>query len=432
MMPLSRRALLGGAAAALAARPVARVAAQMPMPLPRRAVTDPTVAFGYSPTDDAYSAAVERQYRSAWQAFTGNAPAIRNFVLDLDTEGDFPAGQLDNVYAAGMVPMLTFSTGQQHPLAYFRDPTRIITTLRESPDHSGRYPVTESIHSFFTRWVYGDAANPDRYPGALRWTQRTGRTVLFRFNWEFNIEAFAWSVPTLARYGWQNTPADWKAVWNQVREYFAVAPGVQFVWCPHAEELDKNGGIYSTPVEQFYVPDTSLDWVGMDGFSFGPWTRDGYAFPWRSFDTIFRPTADKLTARYPQKPQIMAEVAVNHATNPANPETQTAARWMRDAFTNAGTGTPFAMRYPLVRAVCWYNRDRRADEAAPDWRIANLDNGVAGVPRAMAGYPGGADDPTYDLTVAPAPERGRDTPITTAQVNAFREMISQPYFQARL
>lgn len=268
-------------------------------PIPRT----PYIAFGYTPANDAYSDITEARYRALWGPFTGNNPAVRNFYLDLDNNGDFPAGQLNNVYTAGMTPMLSFNTGTRQSLLALSNPATMINTYRETPNYTGRYAVQESVHAFFTRWVEGDPANRDHYPGARKWARDTGRRVLIRLNWEFNIEWAAWSVPTPAAYNWRNTVEHWKAVWNMVRGYFADVPNVEFVWCPNAEERNAAGAVTSTPVEQFYVPLANADWWGMDGYSFGPWQRSGnpYRFPWRSFDTIFKQTHDKLAAQYPGK-----------------------------------------------------------------------------------------------------------------------------------
>lgn len=113
----------------------------------------------------------------------------------------------------------------------------------------------------------------------------------------------------------------------------------------------------------------------------------------------------------------MAEVGCNHATDETDP-TNTAARWVSDAFRPG-----FDARYPAIRAILWYNIDRRIEEQSPDWRIANLDNNVQGTPRAAAGYPGATDDPHIGDGGAP---------LSQAQLDAFRQAMTQPYFRARL
>ncbi|MBS1888313.1 MAG: hypothetical protein JSU06_14105 [Actinobacteria bacterium] len=161
-----------------------------------------------------------------------------------------------------------------------------------------------------------------------------GHPFFLRFNWEMNGNWFPWAG---AANG--NSPAEFVAAWRRVHDIFtaAGATNATWVWCPYAEPNGRTGSL-----ARYYPGNRYVDWTCIDAYNFGANTVNPR--PWRSFDTLLRPTYRALTTRIaPGKPVVLGELASN---GPAARK----ARWIRQMFSSIGRA------YPAVRGLVWFDR----------------------------------------------------------------------------
>jgi hypothetical protein len=202
-------------------------------------------------------------------------------------------------------------------------------------------------------WSWGDRdtqfldmINSGEFDGLFRrWASEAaddGQRLLYRFGFEFNGDWFSWS----------GRPAVFAECWRRIHGIFqeAGATNVEWVWCPNVSSHP------STPendMHHYWPGSEYVDWVGLDGYNWGDdhdeWHR------WSPFDEIFKSPLDEFAHRYPEKPIIIGEFA----SVPG--EGQRQADWIRDAFESI-------QRYPKVKAVVWFNYDKRR-EGEHNWRL---------------------------------------------------------------
>ena len=91
----------------------------------------------------------------------------------------------------------------------------------------------------------------------------------------------------------------------------------------------------------------------MDGYNFGDYHDKWHK--WQTFDEVFDNTLNELSHRWPDKPIMITEFACA----PGDPQVR--ERWIRDAFASLA-------RRPQVKAVIWFNYDKRS-EREPNWRV---------------------------------------------------------------
>ena len=104
----------------------------------------------------------------------------------------------------------------------------------------------------------------------------------------------------------------------------------------------------------YYPGDAYVDWVGVDGYNFGDHHDKWHK--WESFEVLFGPLLADLAKRYPNKPLMLAEFGC------AVGEAKARQQWIRKAYAY------LREKCPRVRAVIWFNYDKRR-EGEPNWRI---------------------------------------------------------------
>jgi hypothetical protein len=167
---------------------------------------------------------------------------------------------------------------------------------------------------------------------------RAGAPLYIRFAHEMNLQSSPWGP---GRDG--NTPRDFVKAWRHVVSVFdnAGAADVDWVWSPNVD----CGG--ECPFQAFYPGDRDVDWVGLDGYNFGP----SLGYPWRSLDSIFA-TSYKTITSMSSRPVMIAETASAERGGDK-------AEWIRQGLLSY---VPAHM--PRVRLVMWFDRVKETD-----WRI---------------------------------------------------------------
>jgi hypothetical protein len=140
-----------------------------------------------------------------------------------------------------------------------------------------------------------------------------------------------------------NSPSEFIAAWRRVVTLFRQngATNVEWVWSPN---VDCSG---QCPFSQFYPGNAYVDWVGLDGYNYGP----SLGYPWMSLLDVFQGSYKTITA-LTSKPLMIAETASAEAGG-------SKAMWIIQGFL---TDIPNSL--PRVRAVIWFNRVKETD-----WRV---------------------------------------------------------------
>jgi beta-mannanase len=163
-------------------------------------------------------------------------------------------------------------------------------------------------------------------------------TVFIRFAHEMNLPGSLFGNGIAGQ-----TPADYIAAWRHVVTIFRDngATNVQWVWSPN---VYCNG---QCPFTQFYPGDSYVNWVGLDGYNYGPSLNN----PWTSLLNIFQGSYAAITA-LTKKPLMIAETASAETGG-------SKAAWITQGFL-----TDIPTYLPRVRAVVWFNRVKETD-----WRV---------------------------------------------------------------
>jgi hypothetical protein len=163
-------------------------------------------------------------------------------------------------------------------------------------------------------------------------------TLMIRFAHEMNLSDSPFGPDING-----NTPSEFIAAWRHVVTLFREngATNVRWIWSPN---VYCNG---QCPFIQFDPGDAYVDWVGLDGYNYGPSLGD----PWTSLLNVFQGSYKAITA-LTSKPLMIAETASAEAGG-------SKASWIIRAFL---TDIPNSL--PRVRAVVWFNRVKETD-----WRV---------------------------------------------------------------
>jgi len=217
-------------------------------------------------------------------------------------------------------------------------------------------------------WLYTDGVNQPAYSlqniinGAFdsyltRWAQDSqawGYPYFLRFAHEMNGNWYPWSE--LAN---GNRPGDYVQVWRHVHDLFTACgvTNVTWVWSPNI------GYSGSLPLEELYPGSAYVDWIGIDGYNWGP--LSGHR--WQTFAEVFQPTYQKILELATGKPLMIAEMASTEIGG-------NKAAWITDALKNQLPGF-----FPEIKAVIWFNENKETD-----WRIESSPAAQAAFASAVA------------------------------------------------
>jgi len=163
-------------------------------------------------------------------------------------------------------------------------------------------------------------------------------TVMLRF----------WHEPDVShKLAWiDNDPQQFIDSWNYVRTVFAeegAVDNIEWVWCPTAWNWEQQGA-------RFYPGDANVDWICSDGYS--GWDLNEPLPHIAEAYNAFQAWADQ----HPTKPILIAEFGAGER-GPGE-----RAEWVR--------GIPeWVNASPNIRAVVYFDFDRRPQGEAYDWRL---------------------------------------------------------------
>ncbi len=196
---------------------------------------------------------------------------------------------------------------------------------------------------------------------AIAGTDTGGAGIADTYLRQFARDAHAWNKPFYLRLAWEmngtwypwspgnngNTAASYVAMWRHVHDIFAQegATNVRWVWCPNSFSYMWQ----PVPYADLYPGDAYVDWVGLDGYNWGPGQPWGSV--WHSFLQEFAAPYDTLTAMT-NKPIMVVETS---STQNGGDK----AAWIQQAFL-----VDIPAHFPRLRAVIWFNQDKESD-----WRV---------------------------------------------------------------
>lgn len=255
-----------------------------------------------------------RTYQEQLQKELGNFASKADYVMFYrDLGRQFPKFAVDSIDAVGATAVVSLELWTWHGGRRGSYIPKI---------NAGEYD------EFFRKWAI--AARED------------GRRVLLRFGFEFNGDWFTWSG---------DAPAFVRA-WRRIHKIFKQvgATSVEWVWSPNVVSCPdvKGNGIH-----EYYPGDEYVDWVAVDGYNFGDHHDKWHK--WQTFDDVFHDLLTDFSTRYRGKKMMLGEFgcAVGGAKQ--------RVKWIRDAYRSLE-------RFPQVRAVVWFNYDKRR-ENEPNFRI---------------------------------------------------------------
>jgi mannan endo-1,4-beta-mannosidase len=173
-----------------------------------------------------------------------------------------------------------------------------------------------------------------------------GKRVIVRFAHEGNGNWFPWSIGQNGNTPWSARRAH-RYVHDRVR---AIAPNVDFWWCPNAVS-DR-----TWPLDELYPGDDYVEVVGFDSYN---WSGIGGRMPmdaWRA--TI----AELKALTGSTKPIIVGETGVKATGDPEDAAFR--RTWLRDGFREAQA------TWRILQAIVYFDYDMTEVNGQPDWRMS--------------------------------------------------------------
>lgn len=315
-----------GAAPSASASPVAT---PITSPSPAPTTTDSAVAFG------AYvaGAASDELAIDDFTELVGIKPSILMWYQSWESQyREFPLVTVKAADARGMRPIITWDPAAGELAA---SPACRLSSIWDG-EHD----------AYVRKWAQA----------ARDW----GEPVYVRFGHEMNGDWKCWSVGLNG-----NIDGDFVRAWRYLVDVFRGegASNVRWVWSPNVAYDER-----SARFDVFYPGDDFVDWVALDGYNWGP-TREWHS--WKTFTEIFADSYDSV-ATLSARPIMIGEVASTELGG-------NKAAWIESAFARE-----LPERFPLVRAVVWFNENKETD-----WRV----NSSAA---ALAAYRDAAENPNYE------------------------------------
>ena len=176
-----------------------------------------------------------------------------------------------------------------------------------------------------------------------------------------------------------NTPSDFIPAWRHIRDIFTATgtTNVKWVWAVNAVSVPN---IPSNSPNVYYPGDNYVDYIGIDGYNFGPPDE-----PWLSFRNIFMPMYQKISQTISStKPMMIMETACSEAGGDK-------AKWINDMFYD------LSYSFPQVVQVNWFNRNKERD-----WRIESSNASLEAF-RSNFAVKNNDISPTTNSTHSPSP-----------------------------
>lgn len=205
--------------------------------------------------------------------------------------------------------------------------TPVITWMSDDGTTNVTYPLARIAAGAFDGYIESWARGIRSIHG----------TVFLRFDHEMNGSWYPWSTGVAGQ-----TASAYVAAWRHIHRVFANngVRNVKWIWSPNVEYTG------STPLAQLYPGDAYVDYVGVDGYNWGPVDQ---WHVWSSFAQVFGPTLADVSS-LTRRPLMLSEVATGTLGGDK-------AAWITDFFAQL-------VADPQIKAFIWFDADKEQD-----WRI---------------------------------------------------------------
>jgi beta-mannanase len=188
--------------------------------------------------------------------------------------------------------------------------------------------------------------------GCAEEVKALGFPIMIEFCPEVNGSWFPWNGAWNGRdgdeYGERNFPDGperFRDAYRRVVSIFRESGAVDVTWVFHIASDGSPKEAWNS-ARYYYPGDEWVDWIGASVY--GRLRGDA---PATLFDNIMRKIYPGLCALSPSKPIALLELGVSDSQKARDkPE------WIRKALESVSSG-----RYPILRAVSWWNKTRRQD-----------------------------------------------------------------------
>lgn len=197
------------------------------------------------------------------------------------------------------------------------------------------------------------------YDGYIRQYARAVRSarvpVMIRLAHEMNGDWYPWGTARTSGWGRNNdnSPQGYVAMWRHVVGIFRQegATNVSWVWSPNIHYLNANNSVsdQNSDLYALYPGDAYVDWIGLSVYN------DTTHRPWNTFSNLFDGAYAAVT-QISSKPLMIAEMGATEARAPYG---TSKAAWIEQAMLR-----DIPQRYPRVKLVNWFCRDKSGDGEA--------------------------------------------------------------------
>ncbi|MBW1716572.1 MAG: hypothetical protein JRH08_13465 [Deltaproteobacteria bacterium] len=172
-------------------------------------------------------------------------------------------------------------------------------------------------------------------------------------------------------YPWGQS-GKFKPAWRHIHHIFNEEGANEYatwVWNPIVNEGRVH---YATIANHYYPGDEFVDWIGLNGFNFGPVSGNHL---WNSFKITYSLGYSIMRKKHPNKPILIAEVG-------CYPNRKRKPQWFREMFSD------LKERFRGIKALCYFDMDW-SDQ--PD----GFDSRIDSSPEALQAFKESIADPYF-------------------------------------
>ena len=183
-------------------------------------------------------------------------------------------------------------------------------------------------------------------------------------------------------------PADFIAAYRHIRALFAAAlhaknvpaSAISWVFVPNGWSLPGD------EFERFYPGHNDVDIVGFSGYNYGGCPADAPWLRWETFDTIFGPYLDRMSAMAPGKPIFITQTGVlDKPVSGVGDKDE----WLQDSYTRLAA-------YPRLRGILYFNFALPSDPGLPNCPNPDFRLHIPGTTQ-WQGFRNAVADPTLNF-----------------------------------
>lgn len=186
----------------------------------------------------------------------------------------------------------------------------------------------------------------------LKYNRGNAAYMTFCLAHEMNGNWYPWS----AAMG-NSTPQDYISAWRHIHDIFSNksldSTRLQWVWCVN------NADVGSYTAENYWVGDSYVDWIGVDGYNWGA-TQSWSVWSWPN--QIFDNMIQRLRLLSPTKPLCLGEYATTSIRITNVSDVVSKNNWLNDFCTYINT--------TQIQMAIYFNIDKETD-----WAIFGSMNG---------------------------------------------------------